>query len=155
MLLFRDHLQNCWSRWGICFQRASLVAQMVECLPAMLETWVRSLGCEDPLEKEMATHLVSLPGKSHGQRNLAGYSPWGCKESDTFEWLYLLTYFLLPKHSSLTRKRWASLFILCLVKIAFLHVDLQFQHVEYQVLMGKGLPSSLIIWNSPSLRWNC
>ena len=58
---------------------------------------------------------------------------------------YLPTYFLLQKHSSLTRKRWASLFILCLVKIAFLHVDLQFQHVEHQVLMGKGLPSSLII----------
>ena len=36
--------------------RASLVAQMVKCLPAMRETWVQSLGLEDPLEKEMATH---------------------------------------------------------------------------------------------------
>ena len=35
---------------------ASLVAQMVKNLPAMQETWVRSLGQEDPLEKEMATH---------------------------------------------------------------------------------------------------
>ena len=35
---------------------ASLVAQMVKNLPAMLETWVRSLGREDTLEKEMATH---------------------------------------------------------------------------------------------------
>ena len=35
---------------------ASLVAQMVKCLPAMRETWVGSLGQEDPLEKEMATH---------------------------------------------------------------------------------------------------
>ena len=34
----------------------SLVAQMVKHLPAMQETWVQSLGCEDPLEKEMATH---------------------------------------------------------------------------------------------------
>ena len=51
---------------------------MVESLPAMRETDVRSLGQEDPLEKEMATHpLVFLPGKSHGQRSLAGYSPWG------------------------------------------------------------------------------
>ena len=35
---------------------ASLVAQMVKNLPAIQETWVRSLGWEDPLEKEMATH---------------------------------------------------------------------------------------------------
>ena len=33
----------------------------------------------------MATTPVFLPGKSHGQRNLAGYSPWGCKESDITE----------------------------------------------------------------------
>ena len=34
----------------------SLVAQMVKCLPTMQKTWVQSLGWEDPLEKEMATH---------------------------------------------------------------------------------------------------
>ena len=54
---------------------ASLVAQMVKRLPAMLETRVRSLGWEDPLEKEMETHSVFVPGESHGQRSLAGYSP--------------------------------------------------------------------------------
>ena len=37
----------------------------------------------------MTTHPVSLPGESHGQRNLAGYSPWGCKEPDTTEQLTL------------------------------------------------------------------
>ena len=42
---------------------------------------VRSLGQEDPLEKQMATALIFLPGKSHGQRNLEGYRPRGCKES--------------------------------------------------------------------------
>ena len=36
-------------------KRTSLVAQMVKCLPTMRETWVRSLGREDPLEKKMAT----------------------------------------------------------------------------------------------------
>ena len=46
---------------------ASLVAQMVNNLPAMQETWVRSLGEEDPLEKEWLPTLVFLPGKSHGQ----------------------------------------------------------------------------------------
>ena len=42
-------------------------------------------GWEDPLGKKMATHPVSLPGESHEQRSLAGYSPWGCKKSDTIE----------------------------------------------------------------------
>ena len=42
--------------------------------------WVQSLGWEDPLEKEMAP--IFLPGKSHGQRSLAGHSPRGCKEVD-------------------------------------------------------------------------
>ena len=41
----------------------SLVAQMVKCLPAMQETWVRSLGWKDPLEKEMATHSSTLAWK--------------------------------------------------------------------------------------------
>ena len=36
-------------------------------------------GQEDPLEKEMAPTPVFLPGKSPGQRNSAGYNPWGCK----------------------------------------------------------------------------
>ena len=37
---------------------------------------VQSLGGEDLLEEGMATHSTFLPGKSHGQRSLAGYSPW-------------------------------------------------------------------------------
>ena len=36
-----------------------------------------------PLKKEMATNPVVLPGEFHGQRSLAGFSPWGCKASDT------------------------------------------------------------------------
>ena len=61
--------------------KASLVAQRLKRLPAMQETWVRSLGQEDPLEKEMATTPVFLPGESHGQRSLAGYSPRGHKDT--------------------------------------------------------------------------
>ena len=45
----------------------------------MQETRVHSLGQEDPLQKEMVTHCSILPGKSHGQRSLADYSPWGPK----------------------------------------------------------------------------
>ena len=62
----------------------SLVAQLVKNLPAMQESWVRSLGWEDPLEEEMATHSSTpLPREFHEQRSWAGYSPWDCKESDT------------------------------------------------------------------------
>ena len=52
-------------------------------LPAMQETWVQSLGQEDTLEKGLATHSSILAWETLGQRSLAGYSPWGCKESDT------------------------------------------------------------------------
>ena len=65
-----------------------MVAQMVKCLPAMWETQVQSLSQEDPLEKEMATHSSTLAWKSHGQRSLVGYSPWGRKELDTTERLH-------------------------------------------------------------------
>ena len=53
---------------------------MIKNLPAVWETWVQSLGWEDPLEKGMATH--SSIENPHGQRSLAGYSPRGHKESD-------------------------------------------------------------------------
>ena len=51
---------------------------VVKNLPAKQETRVQSLNLEDPLEKEIPTP-VFLPGKSNGQRRLAGYSPWGHK----------------------------------------------------------------------------
>ena len=51
----------------------------------MQEMRARSLGQEDPLEKEMEPAPLFFPGESHGQRSLAGYSPWGCKESDMIE----------------------------------------------------------------------
>ena len=63
------------------------MAQMVKDLPAMRETWVRSRGWEDPLEKGMATTPVFLPREFHGQRSLTGYNPWGLKELDMTEQL--------------------------------------------------------------------
>ena len=53
------------------------MAQLVENPPAKQETWVPSLGWEDPLEKETATHW---PGEFRGL-----YRPWGRKESDMTE----------------------------------------------------------------------
>ena len=55
------------------------MAQTVKHLPAMQETGVRSLGWENPLEKEMEPTPVLLPG---------GYSPWGSRESDTTKRLH-------------------------------------------------------------------
>ena len=54
------------------YSQASLVAQLVKNPPAMLETWVRYLCWEDPLEKGKATHSS---GKFHRQRSLVDYSP--------------------------------------------------------------------------------
>ena len=53
----------------------------------MQETWVRSLGGEDPLEKGQPTPVL-LPGKFHGWKSLVDYSSWGRKESDTTEQLH-------------------------------------------------------------------
>ena len=64
------------------------MAQMVQHLPTMQETQVQSLGREDLLEKEWQPTPVFLPGKSHRQRSLVGYSPWGHKELDTTKRLY-------------------------------------------------------------------
>ena len=70
------------------------MAQTVKRLPAMRETRVQFLGWEDPLEEGTATHTSILPGESHGQRSLIGYSPWGRKESDTTEQLQFHFHFL-------------------------------------------------------------
>ena len=64
---------------------ASLVAQMVKRLSTMWKTRVWSLGWEVPWRRKWQSIPVLLPGKSHGQRSLVGYSPWGLKESDTTE----------------------------------------------------------------------
>ena len=44
----------------------------------MFETWVEEI----PLRRQQQLTSVFLPGKSHGQKGLVGYSPWGCKELD-------------------------------------------------------------------------
>ena len=59
----------------------SLVAQTVKRLSTMWETWVRSLGWEDSLEKEMATHSILLPWKSHGRRSLVQATIHGVAKS--------------------------------------------------------------------------
>ena len=70
------------------------MSQTVKHLSAMLETWVRSLGREYPLEKEMATHSSTLAWKIPWTEEPG--SLWGCKELDMTQRLYfILLYFKL------------------------------------------------------------
>ena len=71
-------------RYPLQYSWASLVVQLVKNPPAMRETWVQSLGWEDPLGKERLPIPVFWPGEFQGL-----YSPWGRKESDTTEGLSL------------------------------------------------------------------
>ena len=66
-----DFVVGLFSPW------ASLVAQTVKNLPTVRETGVRSLGWEDPLEKEMATHSNTLAWEIPWTEEPVGYSPWG------------------------------------------------------------------------------
>ena len=79
------HRNRTWIAWA-----TSLVAQMVKNLPAMQETWVRSLGWKDPLEKGMAAHSSTLAWRSPWNRQVVGYSTWGCKESDVTDFHFHL-----------------------------------------------------------------
>ena len=63
-------------------------------LPAIQETWVRFLGREDPLEKEMAIHSSTLAWKIPWMEDLIGYSPWGHKELDMTERLHYAILYL-------------------------------------------------------------
>ena len=63
------------------------MAQTIKNLPAMQETWIQSLGWEDPLEKGMSTHSSILAWRIPWTESLVGYSSWGHKKSDTTEWL--------------------------------------------------------------------
>ena len=83
------------------------MAQTLKNLPAMqemYETWVRSLGREDPWRRGRQPTPAFLPGDSHGQRSLAGYSPRGRKESDTTEQLSTVLFKQLVCDTGLTRQ---------------------------------------------------
>ena len=64
-------------RWGVCLQ----------CGRPGFDPWVGKI----PRRRKRQPTPVFLPGESHGLRSLVGCSPWGHKESDMTEWLYLLT----------------------------------------------------------------
>ena len=71
----------------------------VKNLPAIQETWVQFLGWEDCWTRKWQPTPVFLPGKSHGQRSLVGYSPWGYKESDMTEHAHTITQYAFMQFS--------------------------------------------------------
>ena len=73
---------------------ASLVAQRLKCLPAMRETWVRFLGQEDPLEKEMATHSSTLAWRIPWTEELGGLQSMGSQRVG-HDWATSLTHSLI------------------------------------------------------------
>ena len=109
--LIRSHLFS----WYFLAMWSSLVVQMVKYLPAMWETQVRSLGWEDPLEKEMETHSSTLaweiPWTFHW-RSLVGYGPWGHKESDTTS---NFTFLLCPSHCGMNESVSGVFYVMALI----------------------------------------
>ena len=87
LLLWSFKHPNILQTFLITSNGASLV-RMVKNLPTMQETQDWSLSW-NPLEREWQPTPVLLPGELHGQRSLAGYSPWEHQESDGAEWLTL------------------------------------------------------------------
>ena len=85
---------------GPSLQRASLVAQTVKCLPEMWKTWVQSLGQEDPLEKEMATHSSTLAWKIPWIEELGRLQSMGLQRvGDDFTFTFTFHFFSLQNPS--------------------------------------------------------
>ena len=109
----------------------------------MEETQVWSLGQEDPMRRKWQPTPVFLPGKFHGQRSLAGNSPWGYKELDTTEWLrnectlLYITHYHIRTWNVRLRFR-ASVFIACVA-------------VETS---GSGIPPAWLCRVNPRLRFS-
>jgi len=72
------------------------MSRTVKNLPAKRETQVESLGWEIPWRRKWQPTPVFLPGKSHGQRSLASYSPWGNKEWETLSLSLIYIYIYKP-----------------------------------------------------------
>ena len=77
----RDSPQTVWT--SLLAQRQRIHLQCKSQRRQRLDPWVRKI----PWRRAWKPTTVFLPGESHGQRSLAGYGPWGRKESDMTEWL--------------------------------------------------------------------
>ena len=100
---------------GLCPSKPFLVAQMIKNLPVVQETWFSPWVRKIPGRRKWQPTPLFLPGESHGQKSLVGYSLWGGKELDMTERLILLKsthYWITLRQSavlSLENPRTASL----------------------------------------------
>ena len=121
----------------------------------MPETPFQPLSQEDPLEKEMATYSVFLPGESHGQGNLAGYSPQSHKDSDTIE---AIQHACSHSKENYKRKlddlyREASRVALSLQNIIFLKDDIQRDISKYNMIWKESYSRNKVYTISDVLRF--
>ena len=101
----------------------------------MWETWVQSLGREDPLEKETATHSSILAWRIPGQRSLVGYSLVGCKELDTTERLH---FHYTPQGQAIRHFLCSiSLWRLSSFKVLAIPDDIQMSSVYFKLCLRK------------------
>ena len=105
-LVLAHFFLNFFLYMSLSFFRASLVAQTVKCLPTMRETWVRSLGREDPLEKEMPTHSSILAWKIPWTEDPCGLQSTGSQSptGSFFKWKWKWS--VMP---TLSDSPWSSL----------------------------------------------
>ena len=87
---------------------ASLVAQTVKRLPASRRPGFNSWVGKIPWRRKWQSTPALLPGKSHGQRSLISYSPWGHKESDTTEWLHFFRLMTPPGLTPRTSSKYSQ-----------------------------------------------
>ena len=103
------HRYLCWSMadLGVGFPGGSGIC--LQCRGPRFNLWIGKI----PWRREWLPTQVFLPGEFHGQRSVAGYSPWGCKELRTAEWLTLSVFFFFSQSIRLgcgkgrSRKNWA------------------------------------------------
>ena len=97
---------------------------------------------------EWQPSLVSLPGKSHGQRSLAGYSPWGRKELDTTEHTYTHTHTLHHRINNLEVPHETTGFLLISVIQGLSHlVPPLTSFMTFGTLLNLSVPESPYEWN--------
>ena len=137
-----------------------MVKNLPETQEARFDPWVRKILWR----RECQSTPVFLPGESHGQRSLAGYNPWDCKESDTTKWLILHYYKHLPRLAHLARSfllRSVYLMLSCVqlfvTPSTIAHqapLSMKFSRQEYwsglPVPSPRGLPGPEIKLKSPS-----
>ena len=95
------------SKDGMVFVKLNPCRNKLSPMNDGFDPWVRKI----PWKREWLPTPKFLPGKSHGQRSLVGYSPWGCKESDTTEQLTVSRMTMICPGSSLQVPQGTSGFI--------------------------------------------